>query len=175
MKVLGAIFAGGKSSRFGSDKALAVLNGQPLIAHVAASLALQCDAVIVVGRAQDGYRCIEDRPAPDMGPLAGLAAALAFAAAGGFRNVLSVGVDAPGIWGGLRVMLEPAPAYVVNQPVIGYWPVTALGLLDEILASNQRHSMLHFTERLGARGVELHPPLANINTQADLENLGNIT
>jgi molybdopterin-guanine dinucleotide biosynthesis protein A len=107
-----------------------------------------------------------------MGPLAGLAAALAFAAAGGFKNVLSVGVDAPGIWGGLRVMLEPAPAYVVNQPVIGYWPVTALTLLDEILASNERHSMLHFIERLGARGVELHPPLANINTQADLENLG---
>ncbi len=172
MKVLGAILAGGKATRFGSDKALAVLDGRTLIAHVASSLAVQCDAVIVVGRTQDGYRCIEDRPAPDMGPLAGLAGALAFAAAGGFRNVLSVGVDAPGIPDSLRVALEPAPAYVVNQPVIGYWPVAALGLLDEILAGTEQHSMLHFIERLGARGVALNSPPANINTPADLENLG---
>jgi molybdenum cofactor guanylyltransferase len=175
MKVLGAILAGGKATRFGSDKALAVLDGRTLIAHAAASLAAQCDAVIVVGRAQDGYHCIEDRPAREMGPLAGLAGALAFAAAGGFANVLSVGVDAPGIPASLRVTLGPAPAFVINQPVIGYWPVSALRLLDEILASNERHSMLHFVERLGARGVVLHTPPANINTQADLENLGHKT
>ncbi len=101
----------------------------------------------------------------------GLAGALAYASSNGFSHVLSVGVDAPGIPDDLRAMLEPAPAYVVNQPVIGYWPVTALGLLDEILASNERHSMLHFIERLGARAVALENSPANINTPADLENL----
>jgi molybdenum cofactor guanylyltransferase len=167
--------AGGQATRFGSDKALAMFDGRPLIEHVASSLTAQCDALIVVGRTQDGYHCVDDRPAPDMGPLAGLAGALAYASAKGFSHVLSVGVDAPGIPTDLCAALEPGPAYVVNQPVIGYWPVTALGLIDDILASNERHSMLHFIERLGARGVTLESPPANINTQADLENLGHQT
>jgi molybdenum cofactor guanylyltransferase len=171
MSVLGVILAGGHSTRFGSDKALAMLDGRPLIDHVASSLAKQCDALIVAGRTQEGYICVDDRPAPNMGPLAGLAGALAYASSAGLTYVLSVGVDAPGIPSDLRTMLEPAPAYVVNQPVIGYWPVTALSLLDEILKSDERHSMLHFIERLGARGVALESPPANINTPADLENL----
>jgi molybdenum cofactor guanylyltransferase len=171
MRVLGAILAGGKATRFGSDKAVAVLAGRPLIEHVASALMAQCDELIVVGRTQNGYHCVDDRPSPDMGPLAGLAGALAYASNSGFTHVLSVGVDAPGISGDLRAMLGAAPAYVVNQPVIGYWPVGALALLDDILASNERHSMRHFTERLGARGVTLENPPVNINTTADLEDL----
>ncbi|MFM2236672.1 MAG: MobA-like transferase domain, partial [Pseudomonadota bacterium] len=38
MKRLGAIIAGGKATRFGSDKAAAQLNGRPLIEHVAYGL-----------------------------------------------------------------------------------------------------------------------------------------
>ncbi len=172
MSVLGAILAGGKSSRFGSDKALALLNGRPLIDHVASSLSTQCDAMVVVGRGLEGHKCIEDRPAPDMGPLAGLAGALAYAADAGFEYVLSVGVDTLRLPADLRTKLEPAPAYVVNQPVIGLWTVSALALLDRILKSNERHSMLHFIELLGARGVSFDNPPANINTPADLEDLG---
>jgi molybdenum cofactor guanylyltransferase len=172
LSALGAILAGGKSSRFGSDKALAVHDGRPLIEHVASALSVQCDALVVVGRTQDGYQCISDRPAPNMGPLAGLASALAHAADIGFDHVLTVGVDTLGIPADLHAKLEPAPAYVVNQPVIGLWPVAALALLDEILKSDERHSMLHFIDRLGARGVALESPPANINTPADLENLG---
>lgn len=172
MKVLGAILAGGRSSRFGSDKALAVLDGQPLIEIVAASLSSQCDALIVVGRQHAAFLCVSDRPRPDMGPLAGLAGALAYAADAGFDQVLSLGVDTLGIPADLRAKLAPAPAYVVNQPIIGLWPVTALALLDAILASDERHSMRHFIEQLGARAVTLESPPSNINTPADLEQLG---
>lgn len=171
MSVLGAILAGGKSSRFGSDKALAMLNGLPLIDHVASLLATHCDGIAVVGRELDRYKWIEDRPAPGMGPLAGLAGALAYAADAGFEFVLSTGVDTLRIPADLRMKLEPAPAYVVNQPIIGLWPVSALALLDRLLKSNERHSMLHFIELLGARGVGFDNPPANINTPADLEYL----
>lgn len=173
MSVLGAILAGGKSSRFGSDKALAMLNGRPLIDHVASSLSTQCDAIAVIGRELEGHGCVEDRPGPDMGPLAGLAGALAYATDSGFEYVLSVGVDTLRIPADLRTKLEPAPAYVVKQPVIGLWPVGALTLLDRILKSDERHSMLHFIELLGARGVSFENPPANINTPADLEDLEN--
>ena len=174
MSVLGAILAGGRSSRFGSDKALAVLDGQPLIEIVASSLSAQCDALVIVGRQHTGYHCISDRPGPDMGPLAGLAGALAYAADAGFDQVLSLGADTLGIPTELRATLEPAPAYVVNQPIIGLWPVAALALLDAILASDERHSMRHFVERLGARGIAFERPPSNINTPADLEKLGRL-
>jgi molybdopterin-guanine dinucleotide biosynthesis protein A len=51
VKRLGAIIAGGKATRFGSDKAAALLNGRPLIEHVADGLREQVDALIVCGRA----------------------------------------------------------------------------------------------------------------------------
>lgn len=171
MSVLGAILAGGRSSRFGSDKALAVLDGRPLIEIVASSLSAQCDALVIVGRKHAAFHCIDDRPQPDMGPLAGLAGALAYAADAGFDQVLSLGVDTLGIPTELRARLEPAPAYVANQPIIGLWPVAALPLLDAILASDERHSMRHFIERLGARSVAFESPPSNINTPADLDTL----
>ena len=38
MRILGAILAGGQARRFGSNKALARLHGEPLIAHAARAL-----------------------------------------------------------------------------------------------------------------------------------------
>jgi molybdopterin-guanine dinucleotide biosynthesis protein A len=171
MKILGALLAGGNSTRFGSDKALAVLDGKPLIAHCAAALAAQCDGVVLVGRELAGFETVPDRPAPHMGPLGGLAGAMAYGDKAGFDHVLSVGVDAPYLPSDLLATLLPAPAYVSGQPVIGLWPVSALGILDEILASDGRRSVLHFIERLGARAVVLQTQPPNINTRADLEAL----
>ena len=94
-RILGAILAGGRSTRFGSDKALATLDGQALIDRVAEALAPQVDALIVVGRSHPGMTCIPDRPAPDLGPLGGIAAALHHAETHGFAQVLTVPCDAP--------------------------------------------------------------------------------
>ncbi|MBA3896663.1 MAG: NTP transferase domain-containing protein, partial [Sphingomonadaceae bacterium] len=62
--ILGAVLAGGASRRFGSDKALAMRDGRPLIAHVVDALATQVDAVVVCGRDWGGLPSIADRPAP---------------------------------------------------------------------------------------------------------------
>jgi molybdopterin-guanine dinucleotide biosynthesis protein A len=171
MKVLGAILAGGKSNRFGSDKAIATFKGTPLIEHAAAALMPQCDALVIAGRPHANLTSVADYPAPGMGPLAGLAGALRFAGASGFDHVLSVGVDSLFIPGDLRRALEPAPAYVANQPVIGLWPVSAFAVLEQILCNDGRHSMMHFIETIGARAVVLNCPPQNVNTPDDLEAL----
>ena len=78
--ITGVILAGGKSSRFGSNKALAIVDGKPLIQHVAdliSSLFAECLLVtntpaeyefLSLPMTHDRYR--------DSGPLAGIHAAL---------------------------------------------------------------------------------------------------
>ena len=72
MRVLGAILGGGQSSRFGSDKAVALLHGLPLMDHASAGLRPHVEAVITVGRDWHGLVRVEDEPEPGLGPLGGL-------------------------------------------------------------------------------------------------------
>ena len=150
-----------------------MLAGHSLLDHAVTVLDGQCDAVVVVGRSDAPVPTLADWPAAGMGPLAGLASALRYAAASGFDNVLSCAVDAHGLGEDLRAALSPAPAYVAGQPVIGLWPVSAVPAIETILASDTRHSLRAFAEAIGARAVALANTPANINTQADLAALEN--
>ena len=75
--VTGLVLAGGRSSRFGSDKLVAPYEGVPLVHHAVMRLAEVCDDVVVV-LAPDaqidlppGVRATHD-PTEGEGPLAGL-------------------------------------------------------------------------------------------------------
>jgi molybdopterin-guanine dinucleotide biosynthesis protein A len=166
--ILGAVLAGGKSTRFGSDKALAEVAGHTLIAQAVDALAGWCDHVIVVGRKTAPAPTLPDWPAAGMGPLGGVAAALRFAQDAGYAQVLTCGVDSLGLPDDLPAVLAPAPACLADQPVIGLWPASAAATVSAILESNARHSMLAFAEAIGARAVKSDHKPANINTPADL-------
>jgi molybdopterin-guanine dinucleotide biosynthesis protein A len=166
--ILGAVLAGGQSSRFGSDKALAALGGRTLLARAVSALEEQCDAVIVVGRSDAPSATIPDRPRSGMGPLGGINAALHHAASHGYSHILTCGVDCAGLDARTQAELAPAPAYAEDQPVIGLWPASAAPALDAFLASDAKHSMRAFAALIGARAVALSSYPANINTRADL-------
>lgn len=165
MRTLGVVLAGGKSSRFGSDKAQALLDGRPLIEHALANLWLHTDEVAVVGRYRAGVIGIDDRPEPGLGPLGGLCGALFYAAAHGFERVLTCAVDSPVL---PAEILQHAPSYLQAQPVIGLWPADAAEALLEFIASDSRRSVRDFGERIGALAVETDFASPNINTPADL-------
>ncbi len=167
--ILGCVLAGGKATRFGSDKALAELNGHTLLARAVDVLAGWCEQVVVVGRETAPAPTLPDWPRASMGPLGGIAAALHLALDEGYDAVLTCGVDSIALPEDLLERLTPAPAYVAGQPVIGLWPASASAKLDALLESEARHSMLAFAELLGARSVELLVSPSNINTIADLE------
>lgn len=173
-RVLGAILAGGRSSRFGSDKALAAFDGRALIDHVADAVEPQVDALIVVGRTHPGLHAIPDRPAPDLGPLGGIAAALHHACAEGFTHVLSVPCDTPFVPGDLRARLSAAgpAAYLPDLPVVGLWPVDANSTLRTILHGGGSRSVRAFADWIGAEPVMVESEIANINTPDDLARLG---
>lgn len=170
-RILGAVLAGGQSRRFGSDKALAELDGESLIARAAKVLGAWCDGVVIVGRSEGPAVCVPDWPAPGMGPLAGLAGALRHARDHGYDSVLSIGVDSPLLPPDLPQVLGAAPAFLIQQPVIGHWPASAFAAAEAILRGDGRHSMRALAEATDAREVVLPEEPANVNFPADLRAL----
>lgn len=165
--ILGAIFSGGQALRFGRDKALVDVAGERMIDRIAVRLAAQCDAIVLCGRTLEGYRSVPDRPAPGLGPLGGLAAALRSAVENGCTHVLTVPCDVPDIPGDLLARLGSAPAYATDCPVIGIWPAGLADPIDAFLDDGSDRSMRAWTRACGARAA---PPLglANINRPDDL-------
>lgn len=166
--ILGAVLAGGKSTRFGSDKALAELQGHTLISRAVDALSGFADHVIVVGREQAPAPTVPDWPHPGMGPLGGIAAALRYAEDEDYDTVLTCGVDSVMLPDSLLDDLSPPSAYLESQPVIGHWKSSAASAVSAILQSEGRHSMLAFAKAANARAVKASYAPANINTPADL-------
>lgn len=168
MKLLGAILAGGASRRFGRDKALAPIDGRPMLAHVAERLGVQCDALVVIGRDWPKLERVDDLPAPGLGPLGGLAGALAYAERNGFDAVLTSGCDLPRLPADLRDRLGKPNALVRGQPTIGLWKAGLATKLTDYLEIATDRSVRAWALTVDARWVAIEEAIPNINTPADL-------
>ena len=164
---MGAILAGGASSRFGSDKALALHAGKPLIQHVADALALQCNALVICGREWGSLQMLTDQPATGLGPMGGLAAALSHAQAAGHDGVLCSPCDLIGLPADALARLSPGPAVVDGQWLTGYWPAPLAPALLGLLVREGAISARRLVDATGARTVSF-PPMRNINRPSDL-------
>lgn len=171
-RILGAVLAGGRSRRFGSDKALAELDGRALIDRAIADLSASVESVAVCGREVAGRLSLPDRPRPDLGPLGGLNAALHHAAGHGYAGVLSTGCDMPVFPAPLAAMLVGEGAAIVEgQHLVGYWPVALAAALDAYLAASDDRSIRAWLALARPRIIAFSAPLPNINTPADLAAL----
>lgn len=172
LRLLGAVLAGGRSSRFGSDKALAVMtDGRTLLAHAVAAIGAHVETVVICGRTVEGLAGLADRPAADMGPLGGLNAALHYAAEQGFDAVLTTGCDMPVYPAALAdALVGEGAAILKGQQLAGYWPASLASELDAHLAEDNNRSIHGWLDRIGARIVE-RPDivLPNVNRPEDLE------
>ncbi|WP_174279794.1 molybdenum cofactor guanylyltransferase [Sphingomonas bacterium] len=166
--VLGAVLAGGRSSRFGSDKAAAAWHGRALADHAAALIGQHVDRVVVVGGTRGE---VDDLPAPGLGPLGGIAGALGFAAAHGFASVLTIGCDMvrlpPEL---LPALLRRAPSFCEDAPVLGHWSVALAGRALAMAGGDDR-SVRGWARAIGALPIAASGPIANVNTPADLDAL----
>jgi molybdopterin-guanine dinucleotide biosynthesis protein A len=169
--ILGVVLAGGLSSRFGSDKALAEWEGRSLLMHAVDNLSGQCEQVVIAGREIGPAPCIPDWPHAGMGPLAGIAAGLHYAQDMDFESVMTCGVDAPNVSQETLESLFPAPCFLAEQPVIGHWPTSAAATIERILEGTGKHSMRAFAEAIGATPVKSSAKAANVNSPADLSAL----
>lgn len=176
----------------GGDKSLAVLAGQPMIAHVIARLAPQVARLIINANgdperfAPFGLEVVPDLGQPDQGPLAGLLAAMAWAerSARDVRAIVSVPTDTPFLPADLaaRLAAEAGTGAAIAaslgrvHPVIGLWPLRLRESLERAL-SERRRSVEKFASQSDAVAVAFAPvtigghpidPFFNANTPEDL-------
>lgn len=187
---LGAVLAGGGSTRFGGEKALALLRGVPLVTWAARAVSGAAgSAVVITGSgevaAAAGIPARPDRVA-GAGPLGGLVTALEWAVERGAAGVLAVGCDMPFLTAASLVRLLDAASPPATAPASGdgrLQPLCAwysVALLDDarrrLEAGELRlHDLLtaagaHRVPEASISG-DLHPSLffMSVNTQEDLE------
>jgi len=172
MTLLGAVLTGGQSSRFGSDKALALLDGKPLIDHAAGVLAALGLPIVLCGRAYPvgAIAVLADWPAPALGPLGGLCAALRYGQAHGYATVITIGCDVPGL--PAKILTEliggDTAAYLAASPVVGRWPTALSTQLEAHLTTSDRRSIRHWAQIAHATAISSDADIPNLNSPDDL-------
>ena len=129
--ITGVVLAGGLSSRFGANKALARLHDKPLIQHVAETLAGVFSDCLLVTNTPEDYRFLNLPVTGDryrgMGPLAGIHAALCHAST---QWIFVVGCDMPGVTAELARFIssfrEAGYDAVIPWPASGPEPLCGL-------------------------------------------------
>lgn len=150
--IAGLVLAGGKSTRFGSEKAIAPLDDRTLMEWALDALRPHCDAVAVSARptsgaadlaSRMGLPIIEDAPGAPDGPLAGVAAGLRWAMCQGAEHLATLPCDMPHAPADLIPRLveargEAFAAFATTDdgvhPLCALWSVDLLGALESELA-----------------------------------------
>lgn len=177
---VGVVLAGGRSQRMGgADKPLLDLGGRPLIAHVIARLG--CAAAINANGDPARYGAfglpvLPDSVAGHPGPLAGVLAALDWAAAEGLTRIVTAPGDTPFLPPDMAGRLAAAPAPIAmaaqggqDHPACAAWDTALREPLRAALGLGTRR-MRQFMDDHGAMRIAFAgpDPFFNINTPDDL-------
>jgi molybdopterin-guanine dinucleotide biosynthesis protein A len=181
VKVAGLVLAGGRSSRFGSDKALAMLGGRPLIAWSLEALR-SCGRILGVNgpealAAHVGLPSVPDEARLPAGPYAGVIAGLAWARRHGCTHLLIAPCDTPFLPAdfGPRLASAIGDRRVVAvraeraHPLCSLWSLEASAALHDMAREGKRPSMQAFVASIGGFvDFEDEKAFANINTAEEL-------
>ncbi|MSV38828.1 MAG: NTP transferase domain-containing protein [Actinobacteria bacterium] len=176
------VLTGGTSTRFGSDKAAAVIDGQSLISRILCAIPDEIEVIIVgpdpkfAGRS---YRCVQEVP-PGGGPVAGYAAALEICTS---EIVALLATDMPfavtKVINLINAMKshDDAVMYVdhngFKQPLAAIYRVEAvekaLLLLGSVAGKSMRELISHLDIAEVEISKEISDSLRDIDTPADLD------
>ena len=191
--IAGAILAGGLSRRMGGgDKGLALLQGRPLMSHVAEALRPQVSRLILNAN-DDGVRfagfglpVVPDSLPGFPGPLAGVLAALEYFSGQDEALVMIAPCDAPRLPADLvaRLDAERAAAGAAGalalsagrrHPAVALWPVALAPALRVALVEEDQRRVDTLLRRFGFVEVEWpaepFDPFVNVNTPEALAAL----
>jgi molybdenum cofactor guanylyltransferase len=182
--ISGAVLAGGRSSRFGRDKALEIWQGKTLLEHALSSLEACAERFVIGGTSKHyGFAGVPIHAdlEPFQGSLYGLARGLELAQS---DRVAVMACDMPGLtrefWD-FMTNLEPAQVVIPEnsggflEPLAAIYSKSCLSTICQALEANQLR-MTGWHAELEVHIVswaELEPQFGpnlfqNVNTQADL-------
>jgi len=186
--VLGVVIAGGRSVRFGGEKAVALLAGKPLLMWAVQRLQRSCVTVAVNTRPgteaealarSENLPVVHDVEGDAAGPLSGVKVGLLWAAERGARAIAVSPCDVPLLpddlfprlieaAGSGASMAETAEGH---QPLCAVWPVSALDKVAEALKGGAHPATWRMLDSIGAARVRFPDAaaFANVNTRADLD------
>jgi molybdopterin-guanine dinucleotide biosynthesis protein A len=164
------LLAGGRSSRFGAEKALACFRGAPMLDRVASRFAdLAAFAVSArqgsgaERRAQElGVTVLHDAPSAPSGPLSGICAGLHWAKHLGLSFLATAPCDAPllprNLFPRLLASIGAAPAAYARtaqgaHPLCAVWSVRLLPPLTTLLDAGQHPSVRGLLAEIGVEAV----------------------
>jgi len=186
MKILGAIIAGGKSSRMGGDeKAFLRLAGKNIIDLVIGRFDQQVDGLVINANgdpsrfAETGLAVVPDIITTLTTPLAGLHAVLRFA--GGAEFVITVPADTPFLPLDLANKLvekaETRGAAIARSAgrdhyIVGAWKTSLLPELERAITTESLFRVKDWVRQVSAHVVTwtyvAYDPFFNVNTPEDL-------
>lgn len=181
--IAGIVLAGGAGTRIGGEKPHRLFAGRPLIAHVVDRLAPQV-AALAIGAGEPaafapfGLPVLPDPVPGRAGPLAGVAAGLAWAKQVGGDRLLTAPCDTPFLPADLAVRLAAADAEIVVAAsggrlhyTVALWRVAlADGLAADVTMGRAvaMHRWLSDRQVIAVTFDGTPDPFFNINTAADL-------
>jgi molybdopterin-guanine dinucleotide biosynthesis protein A len=167
----GVVLVGGASSRFGSPKALARIEGETFVDRACRVLGGACDEVLVVGKAGELPFEVIDDGSDVRAPIAGVVAGLRAAA---HDVVVFLPVDCPRITlEVVRTLGDACRDAAVPQtgPLPGAWGKSALPVLEQRLAHGPL-ALYRAYEDLDVAEIHIDPQLlADVDTPAELKSL----
>lgn len=167
----GVVLVGGASTRFGSPKALAQIDGETFLDRARRVLGEACAEVLVVGKAGELPFNVVDDATDVRAPIAGVVAGLRIAA-----NDVAVflPVDCPRVTADIVRALGDAcrdAAVPRTGPLPGAWAKSALPILERRLAQGPL-ALYRAYEELDVAELDLDPSLlVDVDTPHDLEHL----
>ena len=188
MTIIGAIIAGGQSSRMGGrEKALLELDSKPVILHVIEQFEPQVDQLVINANGEParfsefGLDVVPDVLTSLTTPLAGLHAALKFTKSVAAEVLVTVPSDTPFLPFNLvakllekAVVRGAAIAASGDQEhyIIGAWKTELLDDLESAISRDNLFRVKDWAHRVSAQKVEWpvkpHDPFFNVNAPEDL-------
>ena len=191
--ILGVILAGGKSSRFGSNKADAHLGDKTLLEHTIAKLEKNFLEVLIVSNKESikinkkNVFLVKDYIKGQLGPLIGILSAMKWVKENNnkYKWIATFPCDTPFFDDSIIEKLKNCSIsndhllFFLNSRkkrhnIFGLWSLKLIDILEEDIKSNNYRKVELWADKTGVQKVEVNTEgfdkFLNINTLSDLEN-----
>lgn len=185
--VTGIVLVGGKSSRMGEEKGLALFNGKPLVSYAVDTLKPLCSKLVISANNHQkkyegyGFEVVEDQ-IKDIGPMGGLFTCIKRSST---RYNIVLSCDTPfvntGLFNYLLDGIENFQAAIpvhnngLVEPLCAVYSTNSIWNL-QLTIEKRNYKLMDFLHEINHRKMEIHSNLpfysddlfVNINTKNDL-------